>query len=122
MPQVACNQDICLCLGLKSTEAISLLRVKKKSRHCSSSSREHQQFFSLPFSNAGFVAETSFAPLPFQLPTSSSSVSRPTPRFLRATSPSRSRSPPISKTQRFASLCVFQSGHLGLHQLHEVLM
>jgi len=46
----------CLCLDLKSTEAISLLTVKKKSCHCSSSSREQQQFFSLPFSNASFVA------------------------------------------------------------------
>jgi len=45
MPRVSYNRGIfdCfssgICLGLKSTEAISLLRVKKKLRHCSSSSR-----------------------------------------------------------------------------------
>ena len=56
--------DRCLCLSLKSIEAISLLRVKMKSRHYSSSSHEQQQLFSLPFSNASFVVETSFTPLP----------------------------------------------------------
>ena len=76
MPQVACNQDICLCLGLKSTEAISLLRVKKKSRHCSSSLRQQQHFFSLPFSNASLVAETSFS-CPFLF-----NFSRLPPQFL----------------------------------------
>jgi len=49
--------DRCLCLNLKSTEAISLLRVKKKSHHYSSSSHDQQQFFSLPFLNANFIAE-----------------------------------------------------------------
>jgi len=49
--------DRCLCLGLKSTKAISLLRVKKKSSYCSSSSHEQQQCFSLPFLNASSVAK-----------------------------------------------------------------
>jgi len=51
----------CLCLSLKSTKATSLLRVEKKLCHCSSSSREQQSFFSLPFSNASFVAERHYS-------------------------------------------------------------
>jgi len=49
--------DIFLCLSLKSIETIILLRVKKKSQHCSSSLREQWPFFSLPFSNASVIEE-----------------------------------------------------------------